>query len=379
MSPRIRHALGAVLIVAATALLSAGQASAATARAERDSLIYTAAPGEANAVTWDADGLLHDAGAAVEAGPGCAATPDPHTVDCGRPAFAVVILGDGPDRLDASTGTVPATLSADGGEGDDFLSGGPEADSLRGGPGADTASGGPGDDSLEAGDDWRTIGGHRIVEPASDRLDGGLGNDSLAGRHGADRLTAGPGDDLLTTTDAGGVNHSPIIPLAQDDAVDCGEGVDTLNADYGDGYGASCEFVGDGTPRWRPVRIGSRPRIALKVRCAWDTELPCRGTVRVRKAVHVQPTTWAAGLAASGSDPPATCPAAGQGQLLAHARFDQRAGRVGRVTIPMPVGARARALLGRRACIPVLVTFAFGDGAERHQATRSLRLIGGGG
>lgn len=353
------------------AVVHSSAAVAGTARMEDGQLVFEAAPGERNDVSWDGDGALIDAGAPVVAGPGCSMTGDPHRVDCGRPGYGRLRLGDGDDALDGSGGSGPAQLAVEGGAGDDSLTGGPGRDEIRGEPGSDRVLGGAGDDRLDGGDDVRLDGGRRLVEPAPDLVDGGPGDDVLHGRHAADVLVGGPGADSLNTSD-GGVNFSPIVPLAQDDRIDCGGGVDSLVADYADGYSVDCEFVDEGTPKWRRLPVGERPRLALKVRCAWRSSAPCRGSVRLLIAARATPTTFASGLMAPAVAPPAECRLAARSERLARTRFELRAGRVGRVVIPLP--DRTRAVVRRRGCVPVLAHFAFADGAERYEATRSLTL-----
>jgi Ca2+-binding RTX toxin-like protein len=78
----------------------------------------------------------------------------------------------------------PGAVSADGGRGDDIVTGTEASNLLRGGAGADALFGLGGADSLFGG------GGNDV-------LDGGEGNDTLLGEGGADILRGGAGDDLL--------------------------------------------------------------------------------------------------------------------------------------------------------------------------------------
>jgi RTX calcium-binding nonapeptide repeat (4 copies) len=220
-------------------------AAAATAQVEKvppspfaggDYLLYAAAPGEANQVSFTAAGgavVIRDAGAPIDVGEGCVRL-GPSEVSCLAPTGAafdaayadlgdgddsarvehtsffvhlwVVAGGDGSDALDASAGfgwpTVRIALG--GGAGDDRLSGSEGPDFLFGGPGADRLEGHGGDDSLDG--DGATAG--------DDVLDGGEGSDVIdyglrggpvlvdlaAGRGGGD----GEHDRLVSIEDAAG-------------------------------------------------------------------------------------------------------------------------------------------------------------------------------
>src|SRR4051812_32697747 len=217
MRARLAHTAAAATSTAVLAILAAGAADARAATvglggpdcvphgsvACPDELVFSAAPGEVTRLTVRraADGpvLLHDDGAPVS---GC--TPvDAQTVRCAPAGSTVVDLGDGDDEL-AATG--PLAVVADGGDGDDRLTGGDAADSLTGGTGDDVLTGGGSADALTGG-------------AGTDELDGGSGEDAASwadhpdgvtadlttGRGGTagseDRLTAievlvgGPGDD----------------------------------------------------------------------------------------------------------------------------------------------------------------------------------------
>src|SRR5512132_3199805 len=117
----------------------------------------------------------------------------PFTVDFAAEALTV-IGGGGGDQLTVSPGLPGLLVTADGGSGNDLLSGADEADSFVGGAGNDTLTGGRG----------------------SDLLDGQDGDDRLLARDGhGDPLRGGPGSDS-----------------AQTDAltVDAVDGVETIDA-----------------------------------------------------------------------------------------------------------------------------------------------------
>ena len=107
-------------------------------------------------------------------------------------------LGGGDDRLDvAPESALGFPLLADGGDGNDMLTGA---------AGAETLLGGHGDDALDGRD-------------GSDRLDGGPGLDQLDGSAGADQVLGGDGDDRL-------VGDGLFAPAA--DLLDGGSGRDTV-------------------------------------------------------------------------------------------------------------------------------------------------------
>lgn len=93
-----------------------------------------------------------------------------------------VSLGSGSDRVDLSGLTVPAVVSAGGGN--DVVIGTAVADLIMGDDGDDVLSGGAGSDRL-------------IGMGGNDVLSGDDGNDVLLGGAGSDRLAGGAGDDLV--------------------------------------------------------------------------------------------------------------------------------------------------------------------------------------
>ena len=145
---------------------------------------FEARAGEANAVSVSTSPsaiVFRDGGAPLEAGPGCTRQSD-GSVSC--PLSQVgVSLGDRDDSLQSTF----ALLTAQGGDGDDVMSG---AITLDGGAGNDTLTGGPGPDRLVPG-------------AGSDVVDGGGGDDVLLDDGGvdADRLDGGEGNDQLNFSD----------------------------------------------------------------------------------------------------------------------------------------------------------------------------------
>lgn len=180
-----------------------------------------AVPGEANRVTIATAGTsltVTDEGATLQSGRNCRST-GAHTSTCPLAADvntldvlvgmgdrddtlalvtplvvrAFVLAGDGNDRVDysgATSSSMMAGTSADGGAGDDVLVVGPGG----------TLSGDSGDDTL--------VGG-----PRGDHLDGGSGRDVVRGGPGNDFLSEGgeavPARDLLDGGDGPGTPSSP--------------------------------------------------------------------------------------------------------------------------------------------------------------------------
>lgn len=98
----------------------------------------------------------------------------PFTVDFAAEALTVT-GGGGDDQLTVSPGLPGLLVTADGGSGNDSLTGAEEADSLVGGAGNDTLTGGAGSDLLDGQD-----GDDRLLarDGHGDLVRGGAGNDS---------------------------------------------------------------------------------------------------------------------------------------------------------------------------------------------------------
>jgi Ca2+-binding RTX toxin-like protein len=252
--------------------------------------------------------------------------------------------GSAPDLIVASPLT-DAELS--GGGGNDRLVGGPGADLLSGGDGDDDLAGGPGDDiaapsaAIAApGDDGESDG--EAIEGGADTFAGGAGFDTLSyatrsapvaasldglandgeanerdnagtdvealtGGSGADmlagsirpeRITAGSGNDTIDPgggvdeVRAGDGNDTVRAQDATAEWISCGQGTDTLAADFDD-VPVACESItfapvppgADSRkprvrigglpprPRYRHVRRGLRPRLSADERVAYVVEL----------------------------------------------------------------------------------------------------------
>jgi Ca2+-binding RTX toxin-like protein len=170
-----------------------------------------------------------------------------------------VVGGPGDDELTGDGGN----NRLDGGPGDDELRGLLGADQLIGGDGADLASfsdrTGPVDLSLDGVNNDGAAGEGDLIDteaaeggagddkltgsPGSDELLGGGGNDSIDGQPGIDALFGEAGDDTINARDSTA------------DAVDCGDGTDGGEADVEDNL-TSCENINP-LPPPPPIIVGS--------------------------------------------------------------------------------------------------------------------------
>jgi len=143
-----------------------------------------------------------------------------------NPASLSLNLGSGDDVVtadyDGDVGLL--SLTASGGDGNDFMVGGDGIDMLVGDAGNDTIYAGANDSGL-------------------DRLDGGDGDDVLGGGSGKDFVTGGDGEDVLFGASgddymSGGLGSDQVFGGAGDDTVRGGEGdaSDTLYGGEGDDY-----------------------------------------------------------------------------------------------------------------------------------------------
>ena len=147
----------------------------------------------------------------------------------GGPGADALIGGGGRDRADYSSRRAPVTVTLDGvagdgaaGEGDSVdvsvedVAGGARGDSLTGNDRRNVLTGGGGRDTLTG------LAG-------ADTLDGGEGGDALLGGPGLDLLIGGDGGDRADARDG------------RRDAIECGDGTDTVTADRRDRVGRDCE------------------------------------------------------------------------------------------------------------------------------------------
>ena len=241
------------------------------------SVIYTAAPGEANDLQVSAgerEVRLRDA-AGITPGRLCS-RPDPadrtlvvctFTSPEGFASVGSISLGDRDDRAVVTEGGVPL----EGGPGNDTLRAGPLGSSLTGGPGNDDLAGGAGRDVFDEGgaangsdtlrggaeedsvqyesrrrgvrvdfDGARDDGerGERDLVSEMEAVTGGRGDDRLSGGDGPDELSGGAGSDVLLGRGGNdsleGRSNGTGASLTRDrDRLDGGGGHDSLYA--GDG------------------------------------------------------------------------------------------------------------------------------------------------
>lgn len=164
-----------------------------------DSLVITG-QGTADAIGFGANGISLDAGG----------TPD--VTGLATVEGSVVNAGGGDDTVSGKEGgglggDFATTLTINGEEGDD---------ALTGGDGDDVITGGNGNDTLRAG-------------AGNDRVDGGSGADAVSGGDGSDVVMGGGGSDALK----GGDGADTVGGDAGGDTVSGGEGSDTVNGGEG--------------------------------------------------------------------------------------------------------------------------------------------------
>lgn len=145
---------------------------------------------------------------------------------------AIVVTGSDADNVLDLSGVTAAqftaltSLSADGGDGNDSITGSDDfADSMVGGNGRDTLNGQGGNDTLSGGD-------------GADAITGGLGNDSILGGNNADTITGDAGLDTLEGGDGAdslnaGDDNDSVLGGNGADSIDGGLGDDTINSDGG--------------------------------------------------------------------------------------------------------------------------------------------------
>jgi hypothetical protein len=319
-------------------------------------VIYTAAPGEANVVEIGEDAagaivLTESSGAPLTAHSGCHQQA-PSAVVCpvvrgGLPQYRGVVasLRDGDDRLTSRTitqaygGEGNDVLSGFGtlyGEaGDDVLDGSERNDELRGGDGDDRLSGGAGDDNLhdEGGDDALdggegkdTLTAHsargftvdlalgvaaeglsRDTVAGFERVLGGDGADTLLGSERGEELSGGAGDDVLDGRGGddrvdGGSGNNRLRGGDGDDRVgpttqSCGAGADVIEGDLLPSAPADCErILLNDYPFHAGLRVAREPVRWQRGRIAFALECPASAsaTCRARLAVRRGKTLVAA-------------------------------------------------------------------------------------
>lgn len=204
---------------------------------------------------------------------------------------------------------------AEGGRGDDVLTGTAGVSELEGGGGDDLLRGRDGNDALRGGE-------------GDDRVDGGRGRDSLDGGEGSNRLDGGSGDDALDPGDSR-TARSRVV---------CGAGRDRVGATAPRTLvGGDCERVAVGGVELRRLpTIGRRRAVFIVTRCYDGCRL---GTLEL----------------------------AVQGRRVASGRVAHGGRR-----LVVSYTARGRALLARRRGA-LVVRAAWREGAERVESGYSTR------
>jgi Ca2+-binding RTX toxin-like protein len=209
--------------VAIMALVMAAPAQAASVSVTSTSVLFVAAPGEANnvRVSFGSDNVVIQDRTAPTPGAGCVAT-DFNGVSCSRADGASIVLrfGDRDDQMSATPSTPAGTsFRITGGTGADKLWGGRGNDTVKGGAGNDYLYGQGGEDVLEGGAGKDRLQGQGILSGGggSDFIDalfgdegsksivshlfGGAGNDRFVTGNGAKEIIdCGSGNDQVTWT-----------------------------------------------------------------------------------------------------------------------------------------------------------------------------------
>jgi hypothetical protein len=210
------------ILAAIAGLALAAPAQAATVSVNGSSVVFAAAPGEANnvRVTFGPDNVVIQDGTAPTPGAGCAAS-EFNGVNCPRTAATTIDLrfGDGNDRMSPPSSTVTdARFHIDGGTGKDLLWGGGGRDTINGNAGNDSLYGQGGKDTLSGG-------------AGKDRIQG---QGTLKGGAGSDFIDALLGDNLSKTLVSklfGGAGKDHFVTgNGAKEIVDCGSGDDQVSS-----------------------------------------------------------------------------------------------------------------------------------------------------
>ena len=180
MAHRIRSATAAAALLALAGLAGPPAVSAATTPAVNGTTLTFTGDGTGDTlVIGESGGLL------TQSVNGAAATTDiaGQVLPANNTINVVVNAAGGEDTVTATTANL-ASLTVDGGAGNDTVTGNADDDQLRGGDGTDTLTGGDGDDRI-LGDD---------------------GDDTIAGGNGNDVLVWNPGDDSDVMDGDGGTD-----------------------------------------------------------------------------------------------------------------------------------------------------------------------------
>jgi Ca2+-binding RTX toxin-like protein len=123
-----------------------------------------------------------------------------------------------------NSSTLTDVEHANGGGGDDLLTGNTAANTLKGGSGSDTLNGGDGNDRL-----YGFTSANPTGSTDADTVNGGAGNDTITASNGADVIVGGAGLDII-----GGNGGNDTVNGGDDtDRIDGGSGDDRLNGGLG--------------------------------------------------------------------------------------------------------------------------------------------------
>ena len=153
------------------------------------------------------------------------------TVNSASVQSIVVIGGDDANTIDlngvtAAAFTALTSISVDGDNGHDSITGSPDfGDSIIGGHGDDTINGQGGNDTIKGSDGNDSI----IAGTGDDSVFGGDGQDSITGDAGNDIIDSGDGNDTVS----GGVGNDNVYGDNGQDSINGDAGDDTLNGDGG--------------------------------------------------------------------------------------------------------------------------------------------------
>src|SRR3954447_1242181 len=240
--------------------------------------------------------LLHDNAGDVfkfDTGTGCGGQSSDfdNEVTCFRNGPQMnILLHEGADVLSLrSTNGVDGPVIAEAPIGESHVSGGPGNDTLNGHAGVDHLNGGTGNDTLRG-----SLGNDELDgRDNADRLEGDNGNDNLAADDGADVLIGGRGADFMQGGQGTDFLNSrePTGTTAVADTLDCGTGLDTVEADLKDNIQPDCNEV-DRAPVGEPpnvdilgktLRVSRTGRVKVRMRCPRGVKrLGCKGRLQLK-------------------------------------------------------------------------------------------------
>ena len=201
-----------------------------------------------------------------------------------------ILLGEGRDILSMrSTNGVDGPVIKEAPIGESHVSGGPGNDILNGHAGVDHLNGGTGTDTLRG-----SLGNDELDgRDNADRLEGENGNDNLAADDGADVLIGGRGADFMQGGQGTDFLNSrePVGTTAVADTLDCGTGLDTVEADLKDNIQPDCNEVDRApvgeTPNvdilGRTLRVSRTGKVKVRMRCPRGVKrLGCKGKLQLK-------------------------------------------------------------------------------------------------